>query len=76
MQLLLRNFSVGKVLLMPELKPEQIHLVDTDAAMFFFHTEHYYAATLAEIEIQLKDLDILFQRPDISILLDAPAETP
>ena len=69
-QMRLRNFSVGKVLLMPELKPEQIHVVDADTARFFFHTEHYYAATLAEIEEQLKELDAMLNRPDISVLLD------
>ena len=70
-QMRLRNFSVGKVLLMPELKPEQIHVVDADTARFFFHTEHYYAATLAEIEEQLKELDAMLNRPDISVLLDS-----
>jgi len=74
-QMRLRNFSVGKVLLMPELKPEQIHVVDADTARFFFHTEHYYAATLAEIEEQLKELDRMLRRPEISILLDAGVPT-
>lgn len=67
----LRNFSVGKVLLMPELKPGQIHVVDADTARFFFHTEHYYAATLAKIEKDLKELDEMLRRPDIRILLDS-----
>jgi len=67
----LRNFSVGKVLLMPELKTGQIHVIDADTARFFFHTEHYYAATLAEIEEQLKELDQMLRRPDISILLES-----
>jgi len=68
----LRNFSVGKVLLMPELKKEQIHVVDADTAMFFFHTELYYAATLAEIEKQLKELDKSLRRPDVRVLLSSP----
>jgi hypothetical protein len=67
----LRNFSVGKVLLMPELKKGQIHVVDADTARFFFHTEHYYAATLAKIEEDLKELDSMLRRPDIHILLDS-----
>ncbi|MBN2132265.1 MAG: type II secretion system protein GspD [Sedimentisphaerales bacterium] len=70
-QMRLRNFSVGKVLLMPELKPDQIHVIDADTARFFFHTEHYYAAALAEIEEQLKELDQRLRRPDISILLES-----
>ncbi|MBN1508302.1 MAG: hypothetical protein JW955_15750 [Sedimentisphaerales bacterium] len=71
-ELRLRNFSVGRVLLMPELKGGQIHVVDADTAMFFFHTEHYYAATLAEIEKQLKELDQALRRPDIRALLSLP----
>ena len=71
----LRNFSVGKTLLMPELKPGQVHVIDADTARFFFHTELYYAATLAEIEMQLKELDRMLRLPEISILLDPGAST-
>ena len=68
----LKNFSVGKTLLMPEMKSDQIHVIDADTAKFFFHTEHYYAAALQEIEEQLKDLDKEFRRPEINSLLDSP----
>ena len=67
----LRNFSVGKILLMPELKKGQVHVIDADTARFFFHTELYYAATLAEIEKQLKDLDKMLRRPEINVLLES-----
>ncbi len=67
----LRNFSVGKVLLMPELKAGQVHVIDADTACFFFHTELYYAATLAEIEKQLKELDEMLRRPEINVLLES-----
>ncbi|MBE0535009.1 MAG: hypothetical protein IH624_05005 [Phycisphaerae bacterium] len=70
-QMRLKNFSVGKTLLMPELKKDQVHVLDSDTAMFFFQTEHYYAAALQEIETQLKELDTLLRRPDINILLDS-----
>jgi general secretion pathway protein D len=70
-QMRLRNFSVGKVLLMPELRTDQTHLIDADSARFFFHTEHYYAATLQEVEDQLNLLDALLRRPDISVLLES-----
>ncbi len=56
-QMRLRNFSVGKVLLMPEMREDQTHLIDAESAKFFFHTEHYYAATLQEIEAKLTELD-------------------
>jgi Bacterial type II and III secretion system protein len=70
-QMRLRNFSVGKVLLMPQLKKDLIHVMDADTARFFFHTEHYYGAALAEIEKQLKQLDKRLRQPEISILLDS-----
>jgi len=70
-QMRLRNFSVGKVLLMPELRTDQTHLIDAESARFFFHTEHYYAATLQEVEDQLNLLDALLRRPDIHVLLES-----
>ncbi len=45
----LRNFSVGKTLLMPSSEGPDSR-GRCRHGMFFFHTEHYYAATLAEIE--------------------------
>jgi general secretion pathway protein D len=70
-ELRLRHFSVGKVLLMPQWKKHQIQVADSETAMFFFHTEHYYAAALAEIEKQLKALDLKLREPEISILLES-----
>ena len=67
----LKNFSVGKTLLMPELKKDQVHVIDSDTAMFFFHTELYYAAALQEIEKQLKELDSMLRQPEIKMLLDS-----
>jgi hypothetical protein len=64
-QLMLRNFSVGKVLLMPELKPDQVHVIDADVARYFFHTEHYYAATVRQIEKRLTELDAELRRPAV-----------
>lgn len=72
-QMRLRNFSVGKVLLMPELKNDQIHLIDIESAMFFFHTEQYYAATLHEIETQLKDMEKQLKNPEVELLLEGDA---
>ena len=68
----LKNFSVGKTLLMPELKKDQIHVIDAETARFFFHTEHYYAAALKQIEDKLKELDTELRRPEISSILDSP----
>jgi hypothetical protein len=54
---------VGKVLLMPELKKGQVHVIDADVARYFFHTEHYYAATIKEIEDRLTELDAALRGP-------------
>ena len=42
----LKNFSLGKVLLIPEPDPEKVHLLDAETARLFYNTEHYYAALL------------------------------
>lgn len=68
----LKNFSVGKTLLMPELTNDQIHVIDSETAKFFFHTEHYYASALKQIEVQLKQLGKELRRPEITSLLDSP----
>jgi len=75
-QLLLRNFSVGKVLLMPDLKRGQVHVIDADVARFFFHTEHYYAATIREIEDRLTELDAVLRGPAEAAPPQAPAGGP
>ncbi len=70
-QMLLKNFSVGKVLLMPEMREDQTHLIDAEAAMFFYYTEHYYAESLKVIEEQLNKLELELQKPAIKILVES-----
>lgn len=74
-QVSLANFSVGKVLLMPETKEGQTHILDADVARLFFHTEHYYSAAIKEIEQSIADLDAALRTPEIRPLLDG-AELP
>lgn len=45
----LGNFSLGKVLLMPEQDREKVHLFDAEIAQLFYHTEHYYAALIKNL---------------------------
>ena len=75
-QLLLQNFGVGKVLLMPELKKGQVHVIDAEVARFFFHTEHYYAAAISEIESRLTEVDAELRRSSERGLLDNAANPP
>ncbi len=70
-QMLLKNFSVGKVLLMPEMREDQTHLIDAEAAMFFYYTEHYYAESLKVIEEQLDKLDAELRKPAIQVLIES-----
>ncbi len=74
-QVSLANFSVGKVLMMPETKEGQTHILDADVARLFFHTEHYYSAAIKVIEKRLAELDAALRTPEIKPLLDG-AELP
>lgn len=69
-QVTLSNFSVGKVLMMPEAKPGQANILDADVARLFFHTEHYYSAAIQMIEQSIADLDAKLRSPEIKPLLD------
>ena len=40
----LRNFSLGRLLLMPSVGEHKVYVVDTETARLFFLTEHYYLA--------------------------------
>lgn len=65
----LSKFHLGRMLLMPTLKEEKIHVMDSDAAKYFFFTEQYYPALKLELA---RDLDIMveaLQLPEIRDLL-------
>ena len=49
----LSNFTRGRLLMMPRVKPRDIELVDGDVARAFFFSEMYYQALQVEME---KDL--------------------
>ena len=67
----LTNYSVGRMVLMPEPKPTQTHLIDPDVADFFFHSEHYYASTLQEMEMQISELEKIIATPQFQWLREA-----
>ena len=46
----LSNFTRGRLLLMPRVKPQDIELVDGDVARAFFYSEMYYQALQLEME--------------------------
>jgi hypothetical protein len=72
----LATFRVGKVLMLPDLESDQVHVVDADVARIFFHTEHYYAAAINLIKAGLRDLDEALRRPDVRVLLGGKTPGP
>jgi hypothetical protein len=49
----LKHFNVGTMLQIPEVRANDVQVIDADVAKLFFHTEHYYSATIARIEQSL-----------------------
>lgn len=64
------NFQVGKLILMPEIKPGQAHVVDVEVARLFYHTELYYAAALERIGDACRGLDAYVADPNVRAALD------
>ncbi len=71
-ELTLSNFSLGRQLLMPTVKPNKIYLIDEETARLFFFSEQYYAALESELSRDLKSLHNALKLPDINRLLDKP----
>lgn len=71
-ELSLRNFSIGKLLLIPDFKEGQVHVIDAEVARYFFQTEHYYAALIQRIEDRLTQLDAILRGPAGGLDADGP----
>jgi general secretion pathway protein D len=56
-QINLNKFRYGKVLLIPDPNPQETHLIDREVATYFFHSEHYYAAALNQLDRAMADLE-------------------
>ena len=52
----LNQFKVGQYVLVPDLDPSQVHIIDAEVAKYFYQTEHYYAATVYAIEQAIEKL--------------------
>lgn len=73
----LNRFAVGRMLRIPEVGPDQRHLVDAKVARYFFHTEHYYRALSQKIREIGQDLEAVQADPHIrAVLENARAESP
>jgi len=49
----LANFTRGRLLLMPTVKPKDVELIDGDVARAFFYSEQYYQALQHVMEIDI-----------------------
>ena len=72
----LLKFIPGRIIEIPDIKPEAAHVIDADVARYFFHSsKHFYAATLQEIESTLSELNQEFHRPELQYLLGNKRQT-
>jgi hypothetical protein len=55
--LALDQFRVGQYVLIPDTDLNQVHIIDAEVAMYFYHTEHYYTATLQAIQQAIDKLE-------------------
>ncbi len=74
--LTLNNFSVGRLLLMPTVKPEKVYLIDEETAQYFFYTELYYPAVQQELTRDMEMLRGALSMPGIRRHLDEPPPQP
>jgi general secretion pathway protein D len=65
----LDKFHVGQYMMIPDIDPTQVHIIDEDVAKYFYQTEHYYSATLQAIEQGIDALEDALTRPEIQPLL-------
>ena len=70
--LTLKNFSLGRLLLIPTIKPEQGHIVDDETAKYFFYTEQYYPAVRQYLTTDLEAMRNFLQLPEVRRYLDDP----
>ena len=63
--LALDQFHVGQYIMVPDIDPKQVHIIDEDVAKYFYQTEHYYGATIQAIEQGLDQLEEAIDDPAI-----------
>lgn len=66
----LDNFSVGRLLLIPEFKNDQVNLADEQTAQYFFNTEQYYPVVKQELSRDVEALFSALKLPEVRALLE------
>ena len=67
--LTLKNYSIGRMLMIPTVKTEKIHLIDDESAKYFFYTEQYYPAVELEMNRDLQAMRGLLEDPTFRRML-------
>ncbi|MEE2912326.1 MAG: hypothetical protein VX436_00815, partial [Planctomycetota bacterium] len=68
-ELSLDHFQAGQYLMIPDLDPKQVHILDQDIARYFYQTELYHSATLQAIDESMDALEDAISSPEIQPLL-------
>ncbi|MAX25618.1 MAG: hypothetical protein CMJ19_14055 [Phycisphaeraceae bacterium] len=72
--LTLKNFSVGRLLLMPMVKRDKVYLIDDQVARYFFYSELYYPAVRSELQRDAEALKNILRDGALGRLLDDPTQ--
>lgn len=68
------KFIPGRIIQVPRIPPDQPQLLDANIARYFFHSQHFYAQAIKDVEAALRRLDGELRKPEIRPLLGG--ETP
>ncbi|MEX2544651.1 MAG: ABC transporter transmembrane domain-containing protein [Phycisphaeraceae bacterium] len=69
-QMTLRNFTVGRNLLMPEIEDDAVFVLDSSVAEYFFISEMYYPILQQHLQQASEAMRDALDRPEYSRLLD------
>lgn len=67
----LNRFSVGRMLRIPEISPDQRHLINKKVAELFYHTEHYYPALSVQISSIIQGMKAAVDDPEFRLILES-----
>lgn len=71
-ELTLKNFAVGRLLLMPMVKRDKVYLIDDQVARYFYYSELYYPAVRRELQRDAEALRNMLRDGALGRLLDDP----
>ena len=63
------NFIPGRIIQIPEIDPQHPLFLNSEIARYFYHSVHFYKASIQEIENALEQLDVALRRPEFRHLM-------